>query len=303
MSAGKLPTVGMEVFKSSGGFPIAVAFIPQHGASEIHDHVYHEVVFVEAGSVDHLTVDGSHPLVPGDILILQPQVWHGYAHPRHLGIINCFFAERALHPLQHLLPHCVEALFLVKRRSRQPRETPPLLLHAPVEKRGLFRDNLGVLASELERREPGWEAVASTRLLDLLIFLARLGGGANREKAMPASRADRAVMCAVHHLDENFNRGVSLEELSRLVHMSPEYLSRSFTRCMGMGMVRYIHHLRVEEACRQLRYSDDAVKEISVRMGYEDLGYFERVFRRQVGCTPRDYRAENPSGVRGVPGP
>ncbi|MET0378584.1 MAG: helix-turn-helix domain-containing protein [Spongiibacteraceae bacterium] len=74
---------------------------------------------------------------------------------------------------------------------------------------------------------------------------------------------------------------------------------RRFEQATGMSPLEYVHTLRLEEAKQMLEASALAVEAIANEIGYEDAGFFSRLFKRQVGLTPAQYRKRFGS-LRGV---
>lgn len=65
---------------------------------------------------------------------------------------------------------------------------------------------------------------------------------------------------------------------------------RRFQQAAGMSPLEYVHNLRLEEAKLMLERNDQPIEDIANDVGYEDAGFFSRLFRRQVGMTPAAYR-------------
>lgn len=65
---------------------------------------------------------------------------------------------------------------------------------------------------------------------------------------------------------------------------------RRFQQATGMSPLEYVHTLRLEEAKQMLEAGDEPVEAIANEVGYEDAGFFSRLFRRQVSLTPAQYR-------------
>jgi transcriptional regulator GlxA family with amidase domain len=65
---------------------------------------------------------------------------------------------------------------------------------------------------------------------------------------------------------------------------------RRFQQATGMGPLEYVHTLRLEEAKHLLETSDHPIEAIANEIGYEDAGFFSRLFRREVSLTPAQYR-------------
>ena len=101
----------------------------------------------------------------------------------------------------------------------------------------------------------------------------------------------QVVTSAVKYLQENFRKDISLEEISHYVHLSPYYFSRIFKKETGLNFVEYLTKLRIDEAKRMLRDSEESIINIASIVGYNEPNYFSRVFRKLEGITPKQYRA------------
>ncbi|MBI4026160.1 MAG: helix-turn-helix transcriptional regulator [Verrucomicrobia bacterium] len=94
-------------------------------------------------------------------------------------------------------------------------------------------------------------------------------------------------------IEAHYSEAIKLNALAQMVHVSPSYLSRMFSRRMGMGIIDYLHHIRIEEACRILRHADEPISRVAMLVGYAEIAYFARRFRRDVGLCARQYRLRN----------
>jgi AraC-like DNA-binding protein len=270
---------------------VQVVRSPTHRDIGPHDHVFHEIVYVEMGTAEHLTAGEPRKLRPGDVIVIQPQVWHAYRNPRGFCIINCLFDNSLIQRFGKLLEQVDGTFELFRRRVRRPDQQPPVVLHARPADRAAFVQHLDRMMLERKERRNGWPVAVTANLLEVLLLTARLSRQENREE--PARLADhtaQAVLDTVSHLETHFHQPVRLAVLAERVHLSPGHLSRAFSRRMGMGPVEFVAHLRIEEACRLLRGTDEAVKTIATRVGYNEIAYFSRRFRAQIGQPPSAYR-------------
>jgi transcriptional regulator GlxA family with amidase domain len=76
----------------------------------------------------------------------------------------------------------------------------------------------------------------------------------------------------------------------RLSGLSERTFTRRFTKATGMSPLDYVHALRLEEAKQMLETEDLSVEAVALEVGYQDNGFFGRLFRRRVGMTPAQYR-------------
>ncbi|MDF2502277.1 MAG: two component transcriptional regulator, AraC family [Anaerosporomusa subterranea] len=83
---------------------------------------------------------------------------------------------------------------------------------------------------------------------------------------------------------------VNLSKAAKHVHISPSYLSAIFKQQLNMNFVDYLTRLRIRESKRSLAKTEMTIADIAERMGYSDLPYFCNFFKKEMGCTPSEYR-------------
>lgn len=88
---------------------------------------------------------------------------------------------------------------------------------------------------------------------------------------------------------DNIERNITLEELARLVHLSPFHFSRSFKKVTGVPPHQALLRMRVRKA-RVLLPQAKALTEIAYCCGFSDQAHFTRVFKAQTGFTPKQFR-------------
>jgi len=92
------------------------------------------------------------------------------------------------------------------------------------------------------------------------------------------------------YLATHYSETVSLDQLAGKYGMSASHLSRIFSQTCGLTLFEYLNRLRIEKACHLLKHSELPVIDISATVGYNNLSFFNRYFRRITGMTPREYR-------------
>ena len=105
-------------------------------------------------------------------------------------------------------------------------------------------------------------------------------------RAPSASLAGRAAA----YIQEHYTEDLSLDVIAGHIKVSPTYLSRIFTQEKGVGIQEYLTDLRLWKAKELLTQSNDRIYEIAAKVGYSDAVYFNKVFKKHTGKTPKEYR-------------
>lgn len=146
--------------------------------------------------------------------------------------------------------------------------------------------------SEVCRLKPGQAQVIAVFVKESLDSIIReelmrvrdFNGGKKTHQQKLINR----VLC---YIKENYSEHtLSLNEISEQTHVSYYYLSHLFKQEKQISFSKYLTHLRVEIASRMLKDQSLTVSEVSRFCGFEDPGYFCKVFKREVGCPPISYQ-------------
>jgi AraC-like DNA-binding protein/CheY-like chemotaxis protein len=96
---------------------------------------------------------------------------------------------------------------------------------------------------------------------------------------------------AIAHVAAHFDRRIALDHVAALCRLSPSQFCRVFRQEQCVSFGQYLLRYRIGRACEQLVHSDALAKDVAYSVGFNDLSYFTRAFKRQVGVCPSEYRA------------
>jgi AraC-like DNA-binding protein len=94
-------------------------------------------------------------------------------------------------------------------------------------------------------------------------------------------------------IENSYSSVITLEELSKAAGMSPKYFCRFFQEMTHKSPIDYLNYYRVERACYQLLNTDTSITDITYNVGFNDLSYFIKAFKKYKGITPAKYRKTN----------
>ena len=110
------------------------------------------------------------------------------------------------------------------------------------------------------------------------------------ENAQPRGSKVLLIQQVKEYLQENYTQRITLNSAAALVYLTPTYLSKLFAEVEGMGFSEYLSALRIQHAKEALLDYHRRIYEIAAQVGYQDVKHFMKVFKKQVGMTPREYR-------------
>lgn len=98
---------------------------------------------------------------------------------------------------------------------------------------------------------------------------------------------------AISYMRENYMHKISLEDVANHVYISPSYLSRIFKLEMGTNFINYLNTIRIEKSKVLLLTNKISLIETAELVGFVDQSYFNKVFKKITGVTPKKYKEQN----------
>lgn len=127
------------------------------------------------------------------------------------------------------------------------------------------------------------------------VQVARYGEGKRetqpQEPELGYYEKDRFLLQAQEYIEQHLIEEISVSALAEHLGCSVSHVMRSFKKQLDMTVVEYITKKRIEKAKQLLLNTDLPIMTIADYTGYPDYSYFTRVFKKETGVTPRDYRS------------
>lgn len=101
----------------------------------------------------------------------------------------------------------------------------------------------------------------------------------------------RYVEPTIREIESHYDTDLTAQELSRMVYVTPQYLSRLFKRFLGYSVYEYLTSCRINRARELLlTHSDLSVQQIAHQVGFSDASHFTAMFKKTTGMTPLEFR-------------
>lgn len=135
---------------------------------------------------------------------------------------------------------------------------------------------------------PDYEFVSKTMLQRILFKIFR-----NVEAKSPNYSNSLKVKKVIKVMTENIEKKITLSELSKLVNLSPTYLSKIFKKTTGYSIIEFFNKMKIDKAKELIIEGDKKVKEVAEILGYKDEFYFSRIFKKIAGVSPKEFYGKN----------
>lgn len=136
------------------------------------------------------------------------------------------------------------------------------------------------------------------RLIDLLVILSEIPprhrellSSRQYDPVMTGAKYQNAISDAVKYLIDHFREEIRVGDLLRVTGMSRPTFARQFKEYAGRSMSEFVNRLRIQAACKELEDTHKTIIEVAFNSGFNEVSFFNRLFRREIGTSPREYRA------------
>jgi len=233
----------------------------------------YQIVYISEGGGTIETAKAAFRVSAGDAMLLVPDMWHRYRPDDLTGWHEQWVGFAGINAEQ------IERAVLLKRKS-------PVI---PIRDENAMMDGFHHLFRSAKEETPGLRQVMAGWtgvLLSLLNSSTQPLSRKSRNETRIVDQA-RSLMQAVE------TRDMPLEDIANRLNISYTSFRRTFREHTGASPHQYRLHLKISAARELLRRTDMRVKEISYRCGFDDEQYFCRMFKRQTGNTPLEFRVRS----------
>lgn len=101
---------------------------------------------------------------------------------------------------------------------------------------------------------------------------------------------DEKIKQLLKYIHDNYNRPMNITELAKMLQVTNQYFCRYFKQLTDMSFIDYLNDLRLQKAAQEIASTQQSIREISTKHGFDTIGYFFKLFRERYNTTPIGYR-------------
>lgn len=250
----------------------------------LHCHNCLELNLVESGTGSYIIGGRLYPVCPGDLFVINNSERHLAIHKEEPLTLTVIVLDSDYvwqkYGQDYLKP------FYQRKDNFSNRIT------SESDEYTKMYQAISCIKEEAQCQKAGWQMVTEASVNLLLSFLYRYY---HEKQELSDWRGNMQhsqgrISNILSYIDTHFTEGITLEQLAKETSMSRTYLCKCFKEITGQTLFTYLEQVRVQYACYLLQTSDLPIAVVAVEAGFDNVSYFNRVFKRCCGCTPGQYR-------------
>jgi len=250
---------------------------------KLHSHKAFECSIIMAGSITYTIEDRVIEISAGNSIIIPPGILHYWCATQATTIfsfmlfISCH-GDGSRERMNQLNNSITRLNYTIKNFTN-------------------MESDLGIIIKEAQNQNNGFDEKIQcfTRSIYIEIFRKLLPPQkpTRRSLQLPPKRGNisaSVVDLVRFYVQDNLSENIKIQDISSSIGISVNHLSRIFKKNHGDTIHQYIITRRIDNAVNLLQSTDRSVKDIATSVGYEDVDYFCRVFKKNKGMTPSQFR-------------
>ena len=254
-------------------------------SGEDHSHDYLELTYILSGKARYYIEGKEYLLQPGDLLVGNPGLVHRFELREgekppvevYIGLSNFHFQD--MPPQSLILP-----------------DGAPVL-QCKAELKQDLNQLVQTMISETKIQQSGQYFMIKAYMVQMLVLILRQIYGEEKQEnhgfVFESRSKGYVVKRIIAYMNENYASHISLDQIAANMYLSPVYISKIFKEETGESPIRYLIKIRLEKAKEILEKENcGSVRNVSLAVGYEDVYYFSKLFKKYYGIAPVYYKRQ-----------
>ena len=252
--------------------------------TQMHKHRFFELGYLVRGEIDHEFHGTLTHMKAGDFYFVDIGVSHRYHGTDDTEVLNFMFYPEAIDPsfseYQSLTQITASPFF------RFTSDQLPLLTHPCFhDEDGKLLQLLENLQDEITERRPGHHQMIHAMIQQLVIRLLRADNDARQ-----AAEESGLINEVLRMIEERYTTDLTVKEIAKELGYSAVHISRLFKETQRIPFTDYLQRYRISKSCGYLARTDWSIAKVAEAVGYGNVQFYHRLFRRFQGTTPLQYR-------------
>ena len=139
------------------------------------------------------------------------------------------------------------------------------------------------IVNELEEKSSYYQYLVIMYYAELLILIYRY-----KDEAYLPICTNETLKRAIAYIRLNYHSEININNVAEHTGISERYLRSLFSQYLNLAPLDYLNQIKINKAVELLRNTEMSIKEVCFQCGFQSPQYFSRIFKQQMGVTPRE---------------
>jgi len=245
-----------------------------------HYHDFCEITYVKSGKGLYMVNGSCYDLTPGDIIIfnnVEPHGWQVVDNRMEVSVIT--FAASLVSDPGNVFSGEYLKPFIERGSNFQNR------IKATDSTTHIIKEIMDEIKTEISERESGYKNMVKADMLRILTYLIRYYQ-TDDDQLIERKKNLKRLEPALFYLNSHYTEAIKLEDVSKIVYMSPNYFSTYFKKATGRSLVEYVNLLRLKRVRELYLTTDRSMADLAMECGFRNISNFYRIYKKYLGELP-----------------
>lgn len=258
-----------KIPSEKNSFPVRVLLqeiCPERLIPHWHEHI--EMLFLTSGNCHMTCAQNSFRATKGDLVFINNSELHFFEKANNIKYI-CLI----------LNPKMFEDIVLKDIYIQN-------LIYADKNIERIFES----ISKEFIEQKKGYDMAIKGLTYELMTYIIRNYSQNNNIQHVENQIINRRINEVLEYISFHYADNITTAELAKKWYLSEYYFCRFFKNATGQSPVNYINRTRIEKAAVLLRKTNESITAIAIKVGFDDVNYFSRTFKKFMNISPSKFR-------------
>lgn len=261
-------------------------FSDDYSVLPMHWHEEAEITIIKEGRANYTIDFETYEVEQGDLLFISPHVLHSAQSTSGLKMISDTFVFHMDMLVSKVMDSC-SIKYLIPLQNGSYKFPSVIKPDTP------YYSELLACIDEInslnDTEDDGHELLLKYNLYRILYLLNKYGLLSVKYSGTLANQTEEKLKLILQHIENHYSEDLTIQALADLCHFSKCHFMNFFKKYVGVTCMEYIIDYRLNTIASKLSHSGSNITSLALDAGFNNISYFNRVFKKKYGTTPKKY--------------
>ena len=274
--------------KQKLNIPFHIEMLGSDSSSEFHSHDCFEITYILRSEALHVIGDMSYAMPEGALVVVSGMLSHAIVPDDDCIAYRILFDKELVNECFETFKEDIGFIRMFSLSSAGVSDNSHFsrLGIEDAETRTRFRVLFEKLYAEYSRGGDDGIIMIKNLLSELIVLIIR----SFSDRVAKKRNINLLMTIASGYIEENLGNSIRVEDIAKMLNISTRHFNRAFKKFFNYSPQQFIIYLRTNKAKGMLAFTTITITDIAAACGFYDCTHFCKIFKRQTGISPKEYR-------------